>query len=82
MIIVFIYIFSVPPKEAIIQDAMGRKVEGVIGPYFIGQHIELSCESLGGKVNDCMLHYFLTNLFIKGIMQTYNTLTYIIIYMM
>nr|XP_046913732.1 uncharacterized protein LOC124494581 isoform X1 [Dermatophagoides farinae] len=40
---------TVPPKELLIMDVEGQKLEGVIGPYDEGSNVILICEAEGGK---------------------------------
>ena len=37
-----------PPKELLIMDVEGQKLEGVIGPYDEGSNVILICEAEGG----------------------------------
>ena len=41
--------FPVPPKEIIIKDSKGDRIQGVIGPYDEDEPLTLVCESIGGK---------------------------------
>ncbi|CAL1269820.1 unnamed protein product [Larinioides sclopetarius] len=38
----------VPPKGVVIRDLKDRKVEGVIGPFNLGETLIITCEALGG----------------------------------
>ncbi|XP_055950431.1 nephrin-like [Argiope bruennichi] len=38
----------VPPKGVVIRDQEDRKVEGVIGPFNLGETLIITCEALGG----------------------------------
>ena len=44
-----LWFFSVPPKEIIIKDSKGDRIQGVIGPYDEDEPLTLVCESIGGK---------------------------------
>ncbi|GIY65844.1 uncharacterized protein CEXT_751511 [Caerostris extrusa] len=39
---------ELPPKGVVIRDQKDRKVEGVIGPFNLGETLIITCESLGG----------------------------------
>ena len=39
-----------PPKELLIMDVEGQKLEGFIGPYDEGSSVLLICEAEGGEL--------------------------------
>ncbi|XP_074104616.1 sidestep III isoform X1 [Cotesia typhae] len=38
-----------PPRELLMYDTSGRKIDTVVGPYQVGKEFKLSCEVRGGK---------------------------------
>ncbi|RWS14900.1 CD80-like C2-set immunoglobulin domain containing protein, partial [Dinothrombium tinctorium] len=44
-------LFTVPPKEVIIMDTEGQRLEGIVGPYDEGTNLSLICQSYGGIVS-------------------------------
>ena len=41
-----------PPKEVIIMDVEGQRLDGLIGPYDEDSNLLVICEAEGGK-NEC-----------------------------
>lgn len=39
----------VPPKEVIIMDEFGQRLNDPVGPFNEGSHLNLICEAEGGK---------------------------------
>lgn len=51
LLIIIIFIISVPPGVPIIKDYNGKVLSGVIGPYNEGDSLHLICQAEGGKMN-------------------------------
>ncbi len=51
----------VPPKEVLIMDMEGQRLEGVIGPYDEDSQVLLICEAEGGLKSIFIIHFSLIN---------------------
>lgn len=54
----FKFISPVPPKELLIMDVEGQKLEGVIGPYDEASNVILICEAEGGMLISFFVCFF------------------------
>jgi hypothetical protein len=51
----------VPPKEVLIMDMEGQRLDGVIGPYDEDSQVLLICEAEGGLKYIFIIHFSLIN---------------------
>ena len=49
----------VPPKEVIIMDAEGQRLDGAVGTYDEGSDLVLICEAEGGTIISPLFHFFI-----------------------
>lgn len=64
--LITVFLCPVPPKEVIIMDPEGQRLDGAIGPYDEASDLVLICEAEGGKqtllpVTCVSLYYTLSN---------------------